>query len=225
MGFSFALIATPLLAMFLKFQEAILLTTVPTIWANIFSIIGIKGSSDFLKEYISFFVSIIVGSLFGTYLLFIINPKLFTILLVLLIWAYLYVDYNKNRFNIKEPYGLNWKVLIGFLAGLSAGISNIMSPVVLIYFLSLKKSKLEIIVLSNASFLLAKLIQLSIFMKLMDISRKYYILTSIIIIVVTMGLKLGNSIREHKFISSNYKRIVKIFIFAISIMLIIKSFF
>ncbi len=100
-----------------------------------------------------------------------------------------------------------------------------MSPVVLIYFLSLKKSKLEIIVLSNASFLLAKLIQLSIFMKLMDISRKYYILTTIIIIVVTIGLKLGNSIREHKFISSNYNKIVKFFIFAISIMLIIKSFF
>lgn len=223
-GFAFALISTPLLAMVIPFQKAILLTIIPTIWANIFSIYGIRESIIFLKEYIAFFISIIFGSIVGTYLLFIINPQVFTVFLVLLIWGYLYIDYNKNRFKIKEPQGFNWKIIIGLFAGVSAGVGNIMSPVILIYFLSLKKSKLEIVVLSNASFLIAKLVQLSLFIKLMDLSGKYYVLTILILIFIILGLKIGNRIREHKYIVSNYNKIVKLFIFVISIILIIKNF-
>ncbi len=222
-GFSFALIATPLLAIAMPFKEAITLTIIPTIWVNIVSIFAPKVSLSFLKEYIAFFISIILGSIAGTYLLFIINTQLFAFVLVFLIWAYLYVDYNKERFTIQKPLGLLWQVTIGFFAGVAAGVGNIMSPIVLIYFLSLKLEKLNIIILSNLAFLAAKVVQLSIFIKLLHLNFKFYLLTAIILLNSSLGLKLGGIIRDHQFISANYNRIVKIFIFIISLLLLVKT--
>jgi len=125
-GFAFALIATPLLAIAMPFKEAIALTIIPTIWVNIVSIFAPKVSLSFLKEYIAFFIFILLGSIAGTYLLFIINTQLFAFILVFLIWAYLYIDYNKDRYTIQKPNGLYWQVAIGFFAGVTAGLGNIM---------------------------------------------------------------------------------------------------
>ncbi len=222
-GFAFALIATPLLAIAIPFKEAIALTIIPTIWVNIVSIFAPKVSLNFLKEYIAFFIFIILGSIAGTYLLFFIDTQLFAFILVFLIWAYLYVDFNKDKFALQKPQGVLWQVAIGFFAGLAAGVGNIMSPIVLIYFLSLKLEKLNIIILSNLAFLAAKVVQLSIFIKLLHLNFKFYLLTAIILLISSLGLKLGNIIREHQFISANYNLIVKIFIFIISIVFLIKT--
>jgi len=220
-GFSFALIATPILALKLPNQEAILLTIIPTIWANIFTALKIKDALPTLKHYTIFFIFIALGCIIGTYLLFIIPPILFNLFLVTIIWLYLYIDYKKSqiRLNLKSK---KWLYFIGLLAGMATGISNIMSPILLIYFLSQKIDNTKIILLSNISFLTAKIVQLIIFSKYNLISKEYFSLTVVILIIISFALTLGKKIREHNFIFSNYKKIVKAFIFIISLILLFK---
>ncbi len=222
-GFAFALLSTPLISILIPVQEAILITLVPTIWANIFSILQVKIKLNILKSYIPMFFSIILGSILGTYLLFIISPWIFNIFLITLMWSYLYIDYKKSLIHFDNLNNKKYKYIIGIFLGICAGISNIMSPILLIYFLSTKKKSIEIIIVSNISFLLAKAVQLSIFSQYDKFSSDYVLFTVIILILISISLRLGEKIRKLDLILSNYVKIVKISIFIISLVLLTKT--
>ncbi|WP_457562636.1 TSUP family transporter [Caminibacter pacificus] len=216
-GFAFALIATPLLSLFLPVKEAVLLTIIPTIFINFLSSFRV-GDFNLIKNYLLFFLFIGIGSVVGTFLLFVINQNLFLSFLVFVIWLYLFVDYKKIE--LKEIY--KYKEVVAFISGVSAGIVNVMSPILLIYFLSSKKQKEEIIVVSNISFLIAKAIQMILFAKFVLFPKNYFFLTMMILAIEILGFYIGKKISSLKIIEGNYRLIVKWFIFIISLILLSK---
>ena len=226
LGFAFALIATPLISLAVSKESAILLTLIPTVWANLFTIYityKLNLQSFLLKKYFLLYLSIVVGVMVGTHLLFIIDTNMFNLFLLLSIWFYLYMDFIKSNFTNEKIVFLDKTfstVALGLLAGISAGIANIMSPILLIYLLAKKIKKDEMILVSNISFLLAKIVQLIIFIDKKTISSNYYLLTVIILIISTIGLFFGKKLSLSSFIVKHYYRLVKIFIFILSLLIL-----
>jgi len=215
-GFAFALVATPLLSLILPVKSAVLMTIIPTIFINMLS--SFKVTEKIIREYFIFFILIAAGSVSGTFFLFIINQKIFMFFLVLIIWLFLYLDYNKVTFgNIQK-----FKNIIAFLSGVSAGITNVMSPILLIYFLSVRKSKEEIIIITNISFFIAKIVQFVLFLKFTQFPENYLGVTVIILFVEIIGFFIGKKIGEKKIIKGNYRFLVKSFVFLISLILTAK---
>ena len=162
-GLGFPMIATPLIAIFLDVRLAILVTLLPTVTVNVASIWGGFDYRNSLSTYRVLFLSAFLGSLVGSYMLATMDPSPFRLVLALLILSYLWTTYSGNSSSAWVPQkGWVTMAAFGFAAGVSAGITNVMVAILIVYFLSINMEKNRMIPILNTCFLIGKLTQITV---------------------------------------------------------------
>jgi uncharacterized membrane protein YfcA len=214
-GFGFATVATPLLAISIDLPDAIFLTLLPTIFINIISITGSSPSwPQYIKKHWRFAMQALVGSWVGAVILIEAPGKWLKLLLAMMIFIYLFLDHIEWKFHHFDRYPRQMETLFSLIGGLLGGMTNVMSPVLIVYSLVKRFPKNEHVVFLNFSFLLGKLSQLSVFFMtgyLIGWGTLFYALASVL-----FGYLLGARIRGH-INEKRYRLLIKALLFLIAI--------
>lgn len=221
-GFGFPMIATPLLALTTDIQTAIIYTLIPTLLVNIVSIYSEGNFLTALKRFYPLALIAMLGSAVGTQILIYSNSEVFKQLLAFAILLYLVID--KIHFNLTWIYEnpKSSRNIFGFGAGLLAGLTNAMAPILIIYTLESKFSKSEIIQASNICFLFGKIIQIVLFSVASVFTYSEVQDSFVTLIFVALALFLGVKIK--KFLDATlYKKVIKTLLFIISLVLIYQT--
>lgn len=218
-GFGFPMVATPMLAIAMDIQSAIVLTLIPTILMNLLTIRSEGGFSQAFKTFFSLALFAMIGSAVGTQILIYTSSDLFKGLLGLTILAYLYA----GHINLRAPWIREnpdtSKILFGFFAGILGGLTNVMAPVLIIFCLESGYSKGHTVQALNSSFLLGKIVQLLIFSLNGEVEFEEVRIGLIMLLPIAatlfLSLKIRNQIKSHF-----YQKILKVFLLILAVFLI-----
>ncbi len=197
LGLGFPMTSTPLLAWQGSLMRAIQLTFIPTLGVNILMILRQSTPWQALRPYIAILPAMIVGTLLGSLLLIYLNPKIFRVLLALVIMGFLWLDTrgHLSRTNPGEnPRGI---LLAGLFTGILVGNINAGVPVLIIFSLYNKLSRRESMVLFNSCFLTGKLTQLALFGGLGVLNWQWQKLGLVLLLVAVGGVILGQWLGNH----------------------------
>lgn len=224
LGLGFPLVATPLLALVVDVQSAIMITLLPTVTVNIASIIKGGGWSESVGRFWPLALCAVIGSVLGTHLLILSDPAPFKLLLAILVVLYLWVSNFKT---LKMGWLNNRPVcsmmIFGLIAGLAAGTTNVMVPILIIFALELALPPTVMVQTFNLSFLGGKLSQILVFAASGLLTIKLLITTMPLAVVALMALTLGMFMRG-KISTEIYRTIVKRVLLVLAVLLIAQYF-
>jgi len=221
-GFGFPMIATPLLALTTDIQTAIIYTLIPTLLVNIISIISEGNFIQAFKRFYLLALIAMIGSAIGTQILIYSNSDIFKLLLAIAILLYLVIDIIRFELTWIYTHPKLSRVVFGLGAGILAGLTNAMAPILIIYTLESKFTKSEIIQASNICFLFGKVIQIALF-SYASVFTIHEIQNSLLpLVFVAIALFIGIKIKSY-LNTTLYKRIIKSILFFISLLLIIQT--
>jgi len=207
LGLGFPMVATPILATMKDVRSAILVTLLPTVAVNIFSIVNSRASLASTVPFMPLIGFALLGSIAGTWLLAFTDPAPFRILLAGLILFYLWNNLRiSNRW--LEQHSLLAMAGFGISAGLAAGTTNVMVAVLIIYFLSLGTARDAMVPTLNACFLVGKASQIAILGIAGYVGWSLLIETTPLAIAAVMALMAGQRLRPRIDIST-YEAILR----------------
>jgi uncharacterized membrane protein YfcA len=161
LGLGFPMVATPMLAAMMDVRSAILITLLPTMAVNIVSIVNNKSSFESIRRFWPLVGFALLGSIAGSIVLASVDPSPFRILLAALILLYLW-----NTLRISKQWLVQNSMLamvsFGLLAGLSAGTTNVMVAILIVYFISLDTPRATLVPALNSCFLAGKISQIAV---------------------------------------------------------------
>ncbi|AXH15507.1 sulfite exporter TauE/SafE family protein [Malaciobacter mytili] len=222
-GFGFAIIPTPLIALFTDIQTAIVLTLIPTLVVNLVSFLSEGNTISAFKRFLPLALLVMLGSAIGTQILIFSDSNIFKLLLAFVILFYLFA----NKINLTIPtFKTHPKsTFVGFslFAGLMGGLTNVIGPILMIYALEAKYTKAELIQAMNLSFLLGKIIQIVLFSINGNFNTEQLTFSFASILLISFSLYLGIKVKR-KIDTALYLKLIKIVLFIISIILIFQYF-
>ena len=218
-GFAFAMISTPILAMWMDLSSAILITLFPTIFINAASIGTIRGWQKMAQKHISFVLLALMGSVLGTLILLAWDARWMKLLLALMIFLYLALGKLRVEFDFVNRSPRTSLISFALIGGMLGGITNNMSPILIIYALTKRYPKEESIVFMNLSFLLGKLSQIAVFL----LMGRWLGLTTLLYTTAAAlgGFYLGAKVRKH-IPERTYVGIVKGMLLLIAVAIVIR---
>ena len=220
-GFGFPMVATPLLALSIDIQTAIVLTLIPTLLVNLISILSEGNILVAARRHFLLAIFAMLGSALGTQILLTVNSDIFKGLLGVVIIIYLFSEKIKLKYSwIREQPKFS-KCIFGLSAGILGGLTNVMAPVIIIYSLESKYSKSDTVQASNLCFFLGKIIQIFLFFINDKFSLNEFSTFSAMMIVTTFALYGGIAVRK-KINGKAYKKILRILLFILAIILLIQ---
>ena len=227
-GFGFPMIATPLLALVMDIQSAIIITLIPTLLMNIVSIASesnyrISAFIDAFKRHYLLATYALIGTGLGTFILIYSNSELFKVLLAFAILVYLISDQIKLRIPWLTQYPRSAKLVFGLSAGLLGGLTNVMAPVLIIYSLELKKSKQDIIQASNICFLFRKITQIVLFSFTAKFTLDELSISSLMFIISAIAIALGIQIKKRIKVEI-YIKLLKLLLLSLAIIILVQFF-
>ena len=160
-GFGFPAVATPLLALFMDVKEAIVILIVPNIVMDGIQALRNAGFASTLKRHALLYVFGIGGTYLGTKLLAVVSSQ--RVLLILGAFVVVFVAMNSTRLTLSLAPG--WErflaPLVGLVAGMLGGITNVPGMPLVLYFYSLGLPKSEFVRSVAISFFIYKVAQLA----------------------------------------------------------------
>ena len=154
-GFGFPLLATPLLVLGLEMRTAVMLTLLPNICINLFSILGETHWRRAMQAFWPIPAFTIVGSFIGTQVLLNVDPEPFRLLLAAVLVAWLISD--SLRPAAKPSRWPPWALaLFGLTLGLLAGVVNVFSPLVVAFALHTRMPQKLMVATFNLTFITSK---------------------------------------------------------------------
>jgi uncharacterized protein len=220
LGLGFPMVATPLLATTMDVRSAILITLLPTMTVNLISIFKSPNSMSNAQKFSPLILFSLLGSIFGAYILSAMDPSPFRIVLAGLILIYLASSYlAKIPPSVFLAHPLFWMATVGLLAGLSAGTTNVMVAVLIIYFLSLETPRSIVIPVMNSCFLVGKLSQIMVFSIAGLIGISLAIETLPLAAIAAVTLLLGQKIQPRINIKT-YQNFLKTLLLVLALILV-----
>ena len=220
LGLGFPMVATPILATMMDIRTAILITLLPTMAVNVASIVNSKSSLNSTRVFLPLVGFALLGSVIGSGILAIVDPAPFRALLAGLILLYL-----MNNLRIPaawlEANSLLAMVLFGLAAGFSAGTTNVMVAVLLIYFLSLQTPRDTMVPALNSCFLVGKLSQIIVLSAAGLVSFQLVIETTPLALAAVLALLLGQKIR-HRIRVETYQSMLRGLLLVLAVILIVQ---
>ena len=222
LGVGFPLTATPLLALFMDVQTAILITLFPNIVVNILSIIKGGNWSQSIGRYWPLAIYASIGSMIGTEILITAPPEPFKLLLAILIIIYL----NTSRLSRIK---LDWigtqrhfsMAVFGLVAGLMGGTTNVMLPILVIFALELGLATTVMIQVFNLCFMMGKITQVGVFSLegLLDVGLLFATIPAVIVsaVILLIGMRLRDRIK-----TETYRRFLNYLLVITSVILIMQ---
>jgi len=224
LGLGFPLVATPLLALFIDVRSAILITLLPTVAVNVISIFRGGKWRDSIGRYWPLAVYAVAGGAVGTRLLVVNDPAPFKLLLAGLVLLYLFASQaGALRMHwVREHLGPSMLVF-GLIAGLAAGTTNVMVPILIIYTLELGLQRTAMVQVFNLCFLAGKLTQIAVFSEAGLLTGKLLLSTAPLAIVGVAALFAGMLLRD-RIPTEIYRNIVRRVLFLLAFLLIAQYF-
>ena len=224
LGLGFPLVATPILALLIDVRSAVLITLLPTISVNVVSILRGGRWRESIGTFWPLAVYAVIGSVIGTAVLIVSDPRPFKLLLAALILLYL----GASRLGALKLHWIathtNWSMLLfGMIAGLAAGTTNVMVPILVIYSLELGLSTIAMVQVFNMCFLAGKISQMATLSGAGVLGSGLLTSTAPLAGVAILALIFGMIIRD-RFPTESYRRIVKRILFVIAIVLVAQFF-
>ncbi len=220
LGLGFPMVATPILATMMDIRTAILITLLPTMAVNVASIVNSKSSLNSTRVFLPLVGFALLGSVIGSGILAIVDPAPFRALLAGLILLYL-----MNNLRIPaawlEANGLLAMALFGLAAGFSAGTTNVMVAVLLIYFLSLQTPRDTMVPALNSCFLVGKLSQIIVLSAAGLVSLQLVVETTPLALAAVLALLLGQKIR-HRIKVETYQSLLRVLLLVLAVILIVQ---
>jgi len=220
LGLGFPMIATPLLSLTYDVRTAVILTLLPTIAVNLVSVVSAGNWRHSVARFWPLSCYALIGSIAGTLLIANHDPAPYKLVLACLILLYLAIQYRRFTINPLSSISPTLSMLVfGLLAGLAAGATNVMVPVLIIYSLSLGLSKNTMVQVFNMTFLAGKIAQTSVFAykSLLDIN--WFLATLPMAALSLVALGIGIAIRD-KIPAPLFTRIVKLLLVLMAFLLI-----
>lgn len=157
------MITTSVLANITSFENAIVMTLIPSLLINVI-MLTTQNTRPFFQElyfYIKSFWLLLVATVIGGYL----GVKLLLVLDV--VYLYLLLSFIILFYVITTLIGIRWRipdnaftlVIFSLLAGVIGNATNAMAPMLMIYLMSTDKSIKEIVKIGNLAFLTGKIVQ------------------------------------------------------------------
>ncbi|CAM3554295.1 sulfite exporter TauE/SafE family protein [Arcobacter aquimarinus] len=221
-GFGFAILATPLLAMVTDMKTAILYIAIPTLFINLISIYSEGNFFQAVKKFYPLALMGMIGSAIGTQILIYSSSELFKLLLAFSILLYLFIQKFKIEMKwIRQKKKLSM-VVFGLLAGIVGGLTNVMGSILIIYSLESKHSKKDIIQSTNLCFLFGKIIQIILFAIHGSFNEELLIVSFSTLIVVVIAMIVGLNIKD-KIPQEIYKKVIKLVLFLMASFLVYQT--
>jgi len=197
LGLGFPMTSTPLLAWQGSLMRAIQLTLIPTLGVNTLMIIRQSAPWQALRPFIAILPAIVVGTLLGSMLVIYLNPRIFRVLLALVIILFLWLDTRGQLSRVNPHTKPRGVLLAGLLTGFLVGNINAGVPVLIVFALYNQLSRGQSIVLFNSCFLTGKLTQLALFGGLGILNFEWQKLGFMLLFVAVTGVLLGQWLGQH----------------------------
>ncbi len=163
-GLGFPLLATAMLSTFIDLRIAILITLIPTVTVNILSILRGGNWRASIGRFWPMAVWCLLGSAAGAWVIVYFDPTPYKLLLAFLIFLYLVADRSNRQLLGKiMQFPRMSKMGFGLAAGFSAGSTNTMVPILVIYSLEAGWAKIVTVQIFNLCFISGKAAQLAVF--------------------------------------------------------------
>lgn len=207
-GFGFPMISTAALSLVYPLSTAVAMVIIPCILMNLSMLKTaqqnsfIKTLKDYLTRYWLLIGASLIGSLIGVNLLIKVPEGYLKIMLGIVMLLYVIDQFRHKPLQISAS--LQNMLLFGLLAGIVGGATNAMAPFLMMYLLSTRHQKNEIVIISNLSFLASKLVQLILlYPSLLNFNQaQIWLLATVTIlslIFVYLGAKIRNRLSQQKF--------------------------
>ena len=222
LGLGFPMTSTPLLAWHGSLMRAIQLTLIPTLGVNILMIARQSAPWQALRPFITILPAMIAGTLIGSFFIIYFNPELFRILLAMVIFLYLWLDYRNHLKHSNpgtQPRGI---VVAGLITGVLVGTVNAGVPALIIFALYNRLSREQSIVLFNTCFLTAKLTQIALFGSLNILNYEWQRLGIILLAVSIVGVLAGQWLGKY-LDQARWRAAMRWVLLAIAISLVVKT--
>lgn len=218
LGLGFPMMATPVLASMTDVRSAILITLLPTMAVNIASIANNRTTLATTRPFLPLVIFTLLGSIIGAGVLATVDPAPFRILLAGLILLYLWNGLRIPRAWL-ENNAMTAMILFGICAGLSAGITNVMVAILIVYFLSLDTPRTTMVPTLNACFLSGKLMQILVLSIAGLVSLRLVLETAPLALAAVVALWLGQRIQS-KIEVATYQALLRKLLLLMAIVLI-----
>ena len=222
LGLGFPMVATPMLAVFFDVRSAILITLLPTVAVNLASLWNSRHSLPSVKRFLPLTGFVLIGSIGGAYILASVDPDPFRLILAGLILLYLWTNLSgrvPRRWidaNLIVAMGL-----FGILAGLAAGVTNVMVAILIIFFLSLEVPRVTMVPVLNTCFLIGKISQIAVLSMAGLVSFTLFYETMPLAITAVIALLFGQKLQDRIAINV-YRRILHGLLVVLSVILVIQ---
>ena len=222
LGLGFPMVATPMLAVFFDVRSAILITLLPTVAVNLASLWNSRHSLSSVKRFLPLTGFVLIGSIGGAYILASVDPDPFRLILAGLILLYLWTNLSgrvPRRWidaNLIVAMGL-----FGILAGLAAGVTNVMVAILIIFFLSLEIPRVTMVPVLNTCFLIGKMSQIAVLSMAGLVSFTLFYETMPLAITAVIALLFGQKLQDRIAINV-YRRILHGLLVVLSVILVIQ---
>lgn len=201
-GMGFPMISTAALSSIYSLSTAVALVLIPCLILNIFMLKTndsqgfIKSITLILQKNWMLIFSSVIGSYIGVHLLLKIPEQYLKLALGSVILFYIADQLRKTPLHIATtPVNM---LIFGLFAGVIGGATNAMAPFLMMYLLSSEHSKDEVVIISNLSFIVSKLIQLIILYPVIltfnEVQNKLLVLICVICLLFAW---IGSKIRQH----------------------------
>lgn len=220
LGLGFPMVATPLLATMMDVRSAILITLLPTMAVNIASIATSPSFGEAGRQYWPLILASLVGSVAGTAFLAISDPTIFRALLAALILIYLWDGLRLPR-PWMERQAMIAMIGFGLVAGFSAGTTNVMVAVLIIYFLSMETPRSIMVPALNACFLVGKAMQILVLALAGMVSLMLALQTLPLALAAVAALMFGRKIQSRIDVAG-YQRLLRGLLALLALILILQ---
>jgi hypothetical protein len=218
LGLGFPMVATPMLATMMDVRSAILITLLPTMAVNIASIANNKAALASTRPFLPLIFFALLGSILGAGILATTDPAPFRIILAGLILLYLW-----NGIRIPMQWLANNSMLammiFGLVAGISAGTTNVMVAILIVYFVSLETPRSTMVPALNSCFLVGKIAQIVVFAFAGLVSVGLLLETAPLAIAAVIALLLGQRLQPRIQVST-YQTILRKLLLLLALVLI-----
>ena len=219
-GLGFPLLSTAILSTFIDLRLAILITLLPTVTVNIISIARGGNWSASLGKFWPLAIWCLIGSILGAYVIVANDPTPYKLLLALLIFVYLAVERSSRQIlGCVKRYPKSSKMGFGLVAGFSAGSTNTMVPILVIYSLEAGWAKTVMVQVFNMCFFAGKAAQLTVFSVAGTFNLQVALATLPLAAIGAAGLLLGQLV--HRRINLVlFRKIIKFVLLLLGIILV-----
>ncbi len=224
-GLGFPMLSTAILSTIIDLRLAILITLLPTLAVNVISVARGGNWRFSIGKYWPLAVWCLLGSILGAYVIVLNNPTPFKLLLAVLIFLYLYLERTRSKvLNVVTKHPQSSNLGFGLVAGFSAGSTNTMVPILVIYSLEAGWMKTVTVQVFNMCFFSGKAAQLAVFSTAGLFNWQVAVSTLPLAVVAAVSLVAGQRLND-KINIDLFRTIIKAILLILGVILVVQVLF